>query len=182
MWEVYDWQLIYHCYQLYSFHLLDCTQNVEWTYQILVDTHESAVIFKLSTVIGSWEYCHQFSVPVEFVAFLNDLMSPTYQVYVEFIQRVLNNILSKSIAYPSLILTPAWNVRIRVRPKNIAKKSFVRYLYWPFNVAQIVDAVQIRRKTTMHAQYFFINQCHDGHGIENVNKVLPDLQIVPSFT
>ena len=33
----------------------------------------------------------------------------------------------------------------------------------------------------MHAEYFFVNNCSNGHSVEHITKYFPKLQVIPSF-
>lgn len=97
-----------------SLHLFDGPQNMEGTYQVLVNAHKSSVVLKLPTVIGSCKYCHQFSIPQELVTFFNDLMSSANQINIKFCQCICHDILSKRIAYVPFVISPTLDSGIGV--------------------------------------------------------------------
>ena len=101
-------------------------------------------------------------------------MSPTYQVNVEFGEVVLDHVLSKRITYVSLVFSPAFGVWVRVRPKDIAEHTFLGYLDGSLDVGKFVKILEVRRKSSMHAEDLFIYESSDRHHIEHVNEVLPN--------
>jgi len=56
----------------------------------------------------------------EFVAVFYDLMSTTHQIDIVTVGEFLDNILTKSEADTSIVLTPVIDILVRVRPEQIA--------------------------------------------------------------
>lgn len=52
-------------------------EDLEGANQMLVYVHKRTVVLELATVVRRSEDCHQFPVPVELVAFFDDLMCAT---------------------------------------------------------------------------------------------------------
>jgi hypothetical protein len=117
---------------------------VERTYEVLVYAHEGTVVLELSTVVGSCEDGHKFTIPHKFVTFFYHLMSSTNQVNIKFGKIIYDHILSKSIAYVSLVFSPTSDFWVGIRPKDIAQHSFLRYLDGSLDVCELVEILEIR--------------------------------------
>jgi len=109
-------------------------------------------------------------------------MSSAYQIDIELVQSIFYDIAAKSIANSSFIIPPPSDIRVRIRPEDITEKPFIRNLNGSLDIAEIIDTIEVRRKPSMHTQNLFINKRHNGHGIENIYKILPDLEVIASLT
>ena len=96
-----------------------------------------------------------------------------------FFKKIRYNVRSINIRDPSFVVDPSGNVLFRVRPKQVAQESSVRHLNRPHYPVDLFQIVNFRRKTTVHADYFFVNDCTDGKTVKTVSESLPKFDIVP---
>ena len=103
---------------LYSFRTFKFTLKLfNTTYHFLGYSKHSSKIFELSAVIGCWEYSKQFPTIEKFISFLYNLMWSTYKIQAIIIKKLIDNLRSIDIAYPSLeIAIPAFIYLLRVWP------------------------------------------------------------------
>ena len=103
--------------------LLGWLQNLEWTNQILVATHQGSRVIELSTVVRSWKYSYQLSLSKKLISLFDNLMSPTNQIKFMFFTKHLNQIWPKGEWHSSFILAPSLSIFVWIWPKKITKKS-----------------------------------------------------------
>ena len=108
-------------------------------------------------------------------------MRSANQVDVKFCQIVLDYILSEGIAYVSLIFSPALDVRVGIRPEDVAQHSLFRYLDGSLDVCKLVEIFEVRGKSPVHTEDLFVHESSDGHHVEHVNEILPYFQVVFTF-
>ena len=90
--------------------------NLEGAQQALIDTHHSTSVVELSAVIGRAEQRDQLTLRKEFVAVLHNLMGPTDQIHVVFLQEPRNNVGAEGERDTTIVLAPARDVLIRIGP------------------------------------------------------------------
>lgn len=106
-------------------------------------------------------------------------MGSANEIQIIVLQKAFQNISSENIRDPSLILTPPLSIYHRIRPQQIAQHTMVRNFIRPLNFVYIVDKLQVRRESPMHAKNFVIDQCSDGKIVKARRKFFPNLNIVP---
>lgn len=93
----------------------------------------------------------------EFVAVFNNLMRSANKVDVMLFVKSRNDFLAESERNSSVVLTPALNVFVRIRPQKVAKQASVWYISGPHNSLNLLQRVKFRRESSMHAENLFIN-------------------------
>lgn len=109
------------------------TQSADWTRspyleraeQTLVDAHHRTCIVKFTAVVGCAEQSHKLALGEKLVAVFYDLMSATDKVHVMLLQESGYHVWTECEADTSVVLTPARNILIGVRPQQIAEKSTI---------------------------------------------------------
>jgi hypothetical protein len=94
--------------------------NLERAEQTLIDTHHGTRIVKLSTVVRRTEQGDELAFREELVSVLDHLMRTTDEVHVVFLQEARNHVRTEGETDTSIILTPASDVLVGVRPQEIA--------------------------------------------------------------
>lgn len=132
-------------------------QDLEGAHQSIVDTHHGASVVELTTVVGCREDGDQLSSGKELVTILNHLVGTANQVQIVSAQELSNHIFSKSEGHTSVILTPADNIFIRVRPQQITEQASVRNISRSHNSFYQIHILQLRTQTSMHAQNLLLH-------------------------
>ena len=99
--------------------------NLEGAEQTLVNAHHGTSIVKLSTVVGSTEQGNQLALGEEFVAVLDDLVGTADEIHVVLLEESRDNVGAESERDTTVVLAPASDVLIRVRPQEIAQESTI---------------------------------------------------------
>lgn len=176
-------------------------ESDEATAQVLFYLHDGGIIIELPAVVRGREHCHQFSLCVELVALLDNLVSATYQVNIVLVAELFYDLLIELVAHASIVVRPAWHIphsahshviasRLllvfigRVRPKQVAHEAVVRHVAGPsypcVYVAQVLLR-QVRTEAAMHAQNSFIDQGRYRHVIKHIGETAPQRWVVPPF-
>jgi hypothetical protein len=108
-------------------------------------------------------------------------MRATDEVDVEVLREFLDHVLSEGVTDAALVLAPSFDLGIRVRPKEVAKQSLIWHFDGSFDIGDIGEVGQIRRESSMHADDLLINDGTDRHDVEDIEEVLPNLEVVASF-
>jgi hypothetical protein len=183
--------------------------NLERAEQTLVNAHHGTGIVKLSAVVGRAEQGYQLSLGEELVAIFDDLMSTTNQVHVVLLQESRDNVRSKGERDTAVVLTPASNVLVRVRPEQIAKQPTVRnlctlaswhgktagqmdkktgiagnsvtYISGSHDASNLLHGVQVRAEATVHGENLLVDDSGNGKAVEAVGEGLPQLDVVAAL-
>lgn len=105
--------------------LLGGLEDLERAQQALIDAHHRTCIVKLAAVVGRREESDELALAEELVAVFDNLMGTTDEVHVVFLKEARHNIGAESEGDTTVVLTPACDVLIRVRPKQIAEQTAV---------------------------------------------------------
>lgn len=103
--------------------------NLERAEQTLVNAHHGTRIVKLSAVVRCTKQGDELTFREELVSVLNHLMGSTDKVHVMFLQEARDHVRTEGEADASIIFTPASDVFVGVRPKQIAKEAAVGDLH-----------------------------------------------------
>jgi hypothetical protein len=103
------------------------------------------------------------------------------QVDVEILGEFLYHVLAEGVTYAPLVLPPALDVRVGVGPQEIAEQALVWHFDGPLDAGDVLQTGEIGREPAVHADDLLIDDCADGHDVEDVEEVLPDLQVVPAL-
>ena len=68
-----------------------------------------------------------------------------------------------------------------ITPQQIAQHARVWDIRRSLHFIDLLQRRQFRRQSAVHAQYFVVDDGHDGQAIEAIGKRLPQLDRVPSF-
>lgn len=124
--------------------------NLERAEQTLIDTHHGTRIVKLSAVVRCTKQGDELAFGEELVSVLDHLMGTTNEVHVMFLQEAGNHVRTEGEADASIIFTPASDVFVGVRPKEITEQATVRDLQQAVsthvNTSQEVGAVESSNK------------------------------------
>ena len=77
---------------------------------------------------------------------------------------------------PLLVLVPALQVLHRVGPQQVAQHSLARNVSRPVQAQNLFYFEEFRTDAAVHAEYFFLDNGCDGHGVEAVGEGLPDFE------
>jgi hypothetical protein len=99
--------------------------HLEGAEQTLVHAHHRARIVELAAVVGCAEERNELPLGEELVAVLYDLMGSANQIHVVLLKEALDNIGPKGEGHASVVLAPASDVFVRIRPEEIAEETAI---------------------------------------------------------
>ena len=109
------------------------------------------------------------------------LMATADEVEIILIQELSDNISSKRTRDTSIAITPSFMLLIRIRPKQITKKTVVRNLSRPLNLPNLLQILQLRRQPPVHTQDLVVDEGGNGQTVEAVGEYLPQPDVEPPF-
>lgn len=98
----------------------------EGVFKMFINLHDSSLVTTAITVVRSREDCHNILFMAPIVTIHNKLMRTSDQCKAVGVRKALGDILTKGITGTTRGDTPARTV-IRIRPKKITNRAFVRY-------------------------------------------------------
>ena len=105
--------------------LLRRLQNLERAQQTLIHTHHRPSVVELAAIIGRGEKRDELTLGEELVAVLDDLMRAAYQVHVVLLQEARHHVRAEGEGDAAVVLAPAGDVFVGVRPEEIAEEPAV---------------------------------------------------------
>jgi hypothetical protein len=102
--------------------------NLERAQEALVHAHHGAGVVELSAVVGGTEESHKLTFREEFIAVLHDLMRTADQIHIMFLQEARHHVRAEGEGDTAVVLAPAGDVLVGVRPKEVAEQATVRDL------------------------------------------------------
>jgi hypothetical protein len=91
------------------------------------------------------------------------------------VQKFGYNVGSERETYTAVILAPALNILVRIRPKQIAKKTSIWDIGRTHDSADLLHVLQIGRQATVTAEDLLINERSNRQTVETVSEGLPEL-------
>lgn len=179
--------------------LLSRLENLERAQQALVYAHHRTSVVELATVVGCREKGDKLALAEELVSVLDDLVSTANEVHVVLLEEARDNVGSESERDTAIVLAPACDVLIRVRPKQIAEKTAVgdlklcqseafqairnsrTYVSGAHDTSDLLHGVEVGAQATVHGEDLLVDDGGDGQAVEAVGKSLPQLDVVTSL-
>lgn len=92
-----------------------------------------------------------------------------------------NHILSKYKTDSSIVIGPALDIDLWIRPEQITKKASIRYILGPRLLIDTLKIVEVRAEAAVHTQDTIIDDGCDRQYIEASAKLSPDSHVVPAL-
>ena len=108
-------------------------------------------------------------------------MSSANKIKVMSLKELSHYVGTKSIWDTSLILPPAFNFFFRISPQQITKNTLIRNIDRTRNPPDIIQALEIRGKSTVHTEDLVVNESSNRKTVEAVGETLPQSHVVFSF-
>lgn len=77
-----------------------------------------------------------------------------------------------------IVLAPARNVLVGIRPEKVAQETRLGYIGRPHDAPDLVHRLEVRRETAVHAKNLLVNNGRDRQAVEAVGERLPQLDVV----
>lgn len=90
---------------------------LERTEQALIYTHHGTSVVEFTAIIRRAEQGYKLSFGKELVTILNNLVGAADEIHVVFLEEAADNVWSKGKGDATVILRPAGDVLVRIRPK-----------------------------------------------------------------
>ena len=145
--------------------------------QVLANVEDGRDISASVAVVRSRPDCHEVLVlePV-FEAIHDELMSTSNEFEIIYVAEFVRYLGSEQPTSTSRRESPSLNV-FRIRPEQIAERSFVGKFQSSFEEADLVESFDVWRETSMDAEDFSFDNCRDSEVIEYFDAVLPRVSI-----
>lgn len=104
-----------------SLSLLGGLEDLEGAHQGVVNGHHRPRVVELAAVVRRGEDGHQLAAGEELVSVLDHLVSPTYEVEVVAAEELRDHVFPEGKRDAAVVLAPADDVLVGVRPKEVAK-------------------------------------------------------------
>ena len=134
-------------------------QNIKRAAQGLVHVQDTRVVVEFSAVVGCGENCYQAAIGHEFVAIFDDLMGTADQAELMSSIELSDYILPKYKAHTPIIISPTLDIKLRIRPEQIAKQSSIWHILWPCLLVNALKVVQVGTEAAVHTQDTIIYDC-----------------------
>ena len=108
-------------------------------------------------------------------------MRPTYQVDMVPLVELPDNVGTKDVGDSSVVVTPALDIDLRVRPEQVAQQTCVRYVLRTILLVDHVQLVEVGAESTVHTEDLVVDHSADREHIEAEAKLFPDLNVVSSL-
>merc|ERR1719474_8195 len=161
--------------------LLTRLQYLERTHECFVDRHHAPGIVELPAVVGRREEGDQLPLGKELVAVLDHLMGSAYEVQVVAVEELADHVSSEGKAHAPIVLTPALNILVRIRPEEITQQPCVGDVCRSHDPSDLLHALQIRAQPAVATEDLFIDYSCNGQTVETVGESFPQFNIIPSF-
>ena len=83
--------------------------------------------------------------------------------------------------HPSVVLSPALHVLVRVRPQQVAEQPRVRDVCRSHDPSDLLHALEIRTETSMTTEDLLVHNGCDGQTVEAVSEGFPQFDVVASL-
>lgn len=110
------------------------------------------------------------------VALLDELMSTGDQLQSIDVAEVTSDLGSEDPPSSSCIDGPIFDI-LWVGPHQIAERPLMRDFNLSINRPDLIDGLDLRTESTMHAEDLAINDCSNGQVIEHLSTVLPRVRV-----
>jgi hypothetical protein len=80
---------------------------------------------------------------------------------------------AESVGDTSVIVTPTLDIFIGICPEQITQQTCIRYISRPWNLFDLLQTPEFRRKSSMHAQNLLINEGSDRQAVKAICECLP---------
>ena len=108
-------------------------------------------------------------------------MRSTYQVDMVPLVELPDNVGTKHIGDTSIVVTPALDVDLRVRPEQVAQQTCVRHILRTILLVDHVQLVEVGAESTVHTEDLVVDDGANWKHIEAEAELFPDLNVVPSL-
>jgi len=105
-------------------------------------------------------------------------MSPADEVQVVAVQELGDHVSSKGEADPAIVLSPALDILVRVRPEQVAEKPGVRDVSGSHDPTDLLHGLEIGTETAVAAEDLLVDYGGDGETVKAVREGLPELDVV----
>ena len=83
--------------------------------------------------------------------------------------------------HPSVVLSPALHVLVRVRPQQVAEQPRVRDVCRSHDPSDLLHALEIRTETSVTTEDLLVHNGCDGQTVEAVSEGFPQFDVVASL-
>lgn len=105
------------------------------------------------------------------------LVGAADEVEVVGLQELREHVLPEDVADTTLlILVPALLLENGVGPEQVAEHALAGDIGGPVEREDLLEFYEFRGDASVHAEDLLLDDGRDGHGVEGVDEVLPDLE------
>ena len=89
-------------------------------------------------------------------------------------QKLCDGVGAKSVGHAPVVLPPALDVFVRVRPQQVAQEAGVGDVRGARDALDLVQGLEFRGQPAVHAQDLLVDERGDGQAVEAVGEGLPE--------
>jgi len=103
------------------------------------------------------------------------------KVHIVFLEEAGDDVGAEGEGDASVVLTPACDVLIGIRPEKIAEQTAIRNISWPHDATNLLHGVEVRAQSSVHREDLLVDDGSDWQAVEAVGESLPQLDIVSAL-
>ena len=108
-------------------------------------------------------------------------MSSADKIDVMLLSECRNDFLAKSERDTTIVLTPALNVLVGIRPEEITQEAGVGNVSGSHNTLNLLKRAKLWAQTTMHAEDLLVDKSCDGKAVETIGESLPKFNVIAAL-
>ena len=108
-------------------------------------------------------------------------MSSANEVQVVSVEELGDHVGSKCETHSPVVLSPALDILVRVRPEQITEQSGVGDICWSHDPPDLLHALQVRTEAAVATEDLLIHDGGNWQTVETIRECLPQLDVVPPF-
>lgn len=109
-------------------------------------------------------------------------MRATNQVDVVLFEELFDDSLAEGVRDAPIVFTPRTLPLLWVRPQKIAQETILGHLSWSGQLLELSYSHEFGGKTSVHTENFVVNECRNGHTVEDVLEFFPRFDAKTSLT
>lgn len=108
-------------------------------------------------------------------------MSSADEIEVMLPQELCHPIRTESIGNASVVLPPAPDLPVGIRPQEVAQQSLIRHVDRPLDLPYLIHALQLGREAAVHAEDLVVDDGGHRQAVEAVGEELPQPDAEPAL-
>lgn len=159
-------------------------ENVEFTDKFGVHSEDRPGIVDLTTVVGCREHSDELAVEGKKVAILLHLMCTADEIQIVLFQKCVHGISAEHVTHAALGVGPECfhgPCLIGITPEEVRRYTGTFNIAWPFDLADVVQRVEMRRDPSVRAEDLVADDTCQRHPLECADERFPQTDRISSL-